>query len=180
MKKIFLAVLVAVGLALAFAKWNSLPSPTQGGASAATPASQGAAADFSGRDLMGSGVVQLSKLKGKVVLLDFWATWCPPCRRELPELVELQESYRAQGLVVVGASVDQQVGPDGVKEFAQNWHINYPMLMATQEMAMQYGGIQAIPTTFLIGKDGMIIKNYVGGQPKETFEADIKQALAAS
>jgi cytochrome c biogenesis protein CcmG/thiol:disulfide interchange protein DsbE len=121
-------------------------------------------------------VQKLADLKGKVVLLDFWATWCPPCREEIPDFVSLQKQYGKQGLQVVGISVDKG-GTEGVVKFMDENKINYPILMSEGATEKAYGGIRAIPTTFLIDRKGNIVKKYIGGTSKETFEKDLKALL---
>jgi thiol-disulfide isomerase/thioredoxin len=135
------------------------------------------APDFLLPDVMGSGEVHLSKLKGKVVLVDFWATWCGPCRMEIPDFIQLQKAYGKKGLRVVGVSLDQ-AGPELVKRFAQVMKINYKLVMGNAELAGAYGNIEAIPSTFLIGRDGMVVNHYVGFHERAVFEKDIQEALA--
>lgn len=133
------------------------------------------AADWTLKDLEGKEV-KLSDFKGKVVILDFWATWCPPCRKEIPHFVELQKEYGDQGLAIVGISLDEG-GAEAVKPFAEKYEINYAVVMGDQEVAMSYGGIEAIPTTFVIDKEGKIVSKHVGYADKETFEKEIKPLL---
>ncbi|MDI1313575.1 TlpA disulfide reductase family protein, partial [Prosthecobacter sp.] len=92
--------------------------------------------------------VKLSDFRGKVVVLNFWATWCPPCRREIPDLVALHEKYAEQGLVVIGVSLDEG-GATSVKSFVTKAGVKYPVVMGDQETAQAYGGITSIPTTFI-------------------------------
>jgi cytochrome c biogenesis protein CcmG/thiol:disulfide interchange protein DsbE len=127
------------------------------------------------QDLDGK-TVQLSDFKGKVVVLDFWATWCPPCRGEIPDFIALQNQYKDQGLVVVGVSLDQG-GPGVVSSFAKTEGMNYPVVMGTDDVAALYGDIQAIPTTFVIDRTGKVVAKHVGGTDKGTFEDEIKKAL---
>lgn len=134
------------------------------------------AADFKLTDLNGN-LLSLSALKGKVVLLDFWATWCPPCREEIPHFMELYSAYKGKGLEMVGLSVDQG-GPAVVTQFAKENSISYPMAMADIRLTQAYGGIRGIPTTFLIDKTGRIAKKYVGYQDKKVFEREIQSLLA--
>jgi peroxiredoxin len=141
----------------------------------ATVAAPNTAPDFKLTGIDGKPV-SLSRLKGKVVLLDFWATWCPPCREEIPGFVELQKRYGKQGLTVIGLSLDQG-GRKEVAEFAKRMKVNYPVALATEDVIRRYGGIRAIPTTFLINRRGEIIKRYVGYQNRQVFETDIRNAL---
>ena len=121
--------------------------------------------------------VSLSQYRGKVVLLDFWATWCGPCRSEIPSFVALQKKYRKQGLVVIGLSIDQG-GSRVVADFARRNKVNYPVAIADDAVRQAYGGISAIPTTFLINRRGEIAKRYVGAMPRQAFEGDIKPLLS--
>lgn len=118
--------------------------------------------------------LKLSDFKGKVVVLDFWATWCPPCRKGIPDLIEIQKSMK--DVQVIGISVDenpQKVIPDFVKEFK----INYPIVIGNDEVYNRYGGIEAIPTTFIIDRQGKIRNKHVGLVEKEILIAEIKRAL---
>ncbi len=126
-------------------------------------------------DLNGK-TVQLSDFKGKVVILDFWATWCGPCRAEIPDFVALQDQYRDKGLVVVGISLDQD-GAKVVAPFAKHYKINYPIVLGDDNVASQYGNIQAIPTTFIIDSNGNIVGSHEGVTEKSVFEAEIKKLL---
>ena len=128
------------------------------------------------QDLKGNPV-SLSDFQGKVVVLDFWATWCPPCVREIPHFIELYEQYKDQGFAMVGISLDHQ-GVSVVKSFVQKYRVNYPILMADGQVDKAYGGITYIPTTFVIDAAGNIRQKYVSYQDKAVFEADIKALLA--
>lgn len=122
--------------------------------------------------------VKLSSFKGKVVLLDFWATWCPPCRMEIPHFVGLQKEYGNKDFTVIGVSLDQK-GESVVKPFMQQWKINYPVVIdSSGEVQASYGGIRSIPTTVLIGKNGEVREVFIGYKPKEVFEEAIKKALS--
>ncbi len=127
------------------------------------------------KDLDGKPV-KLSDFKGKVVLLNFWATWCPPCREEVPALIALQNKYKDQGLVVIGLSVDQG-GPAAVKSFAKRMKINYPIVLGDEKTAAAYGNVQVIPTTFFIDRAGDIVGEREGGADQATFEAAIAPLL---
>jgi cytochrome c biogenesis protein CcmG/thiol:disulfide interchange protein DsbE len=130
-----------------------------------------------------AGVKQsLADYKGKVIVLNFWATWCPPCRREIPDFIELQKQYGSQGLQIVGIAVDQE-GWSVVKPFISQNGINYPIFMSTEETYETYQQFLpadqqgAIPFTFIIGKNGAIQKHIVGSADKATFEGLIKPLL---
>jgi peroxiredoxin len=133
----------------------------------------GAAPAFTLPDLKGVPV-SLASLRGKVVVLDFWATWCPPCRREIPDFISLQSQYGAKGLQVVGVALDE---PEAVKAFAAQSRMNYPVLLGTDDIARMYGGITGIPTTFIIDKSGKIVNRFEGFRPKEVFEKEILKLL---
>ena len=104
---------------------------------------------------------RLSDHKGKVVLVNFWATWCGPCRMEIPDLVALQERYGPRGFTVVGVSTDDQ-GLDYVRAFIQKSPINYPILVVPDGVKEAYGGVPAIPASFLINKRGQIVYSVEG------------------
>ncbi len=143
-----------------------------------TPPGPGAkpAPSFTLQDLKGNQI-SLSDFKGKVVVLDFWATWCPPCVKEIPHFIELYEQYKDRGFAMVGISLDRE-GISVVKLFAQKYRVNYPILMTDGQVQKEYGGIPSIPTTFVIDSAGNIRQKYVGYREKAVFEADIKKLLA--
>lgn len=118
----------------------------------------------------------LMEVNGDLILVNFWATWCRPCREEIPELIQLQNEYRDKGLSIVGISMD--IGDTGkVKEFAQIWKINYPIFIGNQKAVQRYGGFPGIPVSFLVDKDGNIQKAYMGSVNKEMVEKDLKNLL---
>jgi cytochrome c biogenesis protein CcmG/thiol:disulfide interchange protein DsbE len=121
--------------------------------------------------------IDLAGFRGKVVLLDFWATWCPPCRAEIPHLVDLSRELKPKGLRILGLSVDQN-GPALVKGFMNNFGINYPVMLCTPAIAQAYGGIDGIPATFLLGKHGELLGHWVGYTDAQVFKDAIKAALA--
>ncbi len=130
--------------------------------------------EFTLTDMNGKAV-RLADYKGKAVLLNFWATWCPPCKTEIPVFIELQEKYRARGFVVLGVSTDDPA--DALRAFAAEHKMNYPVLQATEELMDAYGPIWAIPVSILINRDGTICKKHMGPATKEEFEKDIKAVL---
>jgi peroxiredoxin len=133
------------------------------------------APDFALTDLSGK-TVRLADFKGKIVLLDLWATWCAPCREQIPDFVELQKQYAEEGFTLLGISMDEE-GAVVVKPFAQEFGINYPVVIGNTQVSAAYGGIQALPTAFLIGRDGRILEAFVGDRAKSDFERAIRSAL---
>ncbi len=123
--------------------------------------------------------VKLSDLRGKAVLLNFWATWCGPCKVEIPWFMELEKQYGPQGLVVVGVAMDDDA-KDSVPKFAQEMKMDYTVLLGTNQVADQYGGVEGLPTTFYIGRDGKIVRKVAGLASHSEIEDDIKAALQTS
>ncbi len=121
----------------------------------------------------------LSDLKGKVVLLDFWATWCPPCRKGIPDLIELKKKY-SKDLEVVGISVDEMSRntKSRVVPFIKEYGINYPVVYANMSVIQNFGGIRSIPTTFLVDKDGNVVAKYEGLLPKDVLEKEVEKAIS--
>lgn len=137
---------------------------------AARPAPAWTLTDLDGQE------VSSERFKGKVVVLDFWATWCGPCVEEIPGYIALQKKYGTRGLVVIGVSLDRK-GPAHVKQFAQANGMNYQLLMGDEAVVEAFGGFQAIPTTFLISREGRILNEKTGAVPPEEYERLVKQAL---
>ena len=137
----------------------------------AKPAPSWELADLEGK------TVRSTDLKGKVVVLDFWATWCPPCRAEIPDFIALQKKYSAVGLAVIGVSVDQ-ASLKTVKAFAEKNGINYPVVLADNKIVDSFGGIDGLPTTFIIDRKGNIVKQHLGFTPSTTIEKEVKALLA--
>lgn len=131
--------------------------------------------DFTLPDLDGKQVT-LSDFKGKVILLNFWATWCGPCKAEIPGFVELQNQFK-NDLVVIGFSVDDPV--DKARAFATEYKMNYPVLLGLgrEEVQDAYGPIWGIPASFLISRDAKVCRKHLGIAPKATFEKEIKSLL---
>ena len=132
------------------------------------------AADFTLQGLAGQPL-DLASYRGKVVLLDFWATWCTPCRAEIPQFVDYQKQYGPQGLQVIGISMDDD--PKPVREFYQQFKMNYPVAIGTVKVAESYGGILGLPVTFLIGRDGRIAAKYVGAADMQTLQKKVESLL---
>ena len=148
--------------------------PTQTAHSAASGNEGTSAADFALVDARGN-TVRLSDYRGKVVILDFWATWCGPCRMEIPGFVALQTRYKGQGVEVIGVSVDDSWAP--VRQFIQAQNINYTVVLGDRNVASTYGNIEGIPTTFVIDKDGVIRARHVGYAPPEFFTEKVESLL---
>lgn len=125
------------------------------------------APDFTLKDLNGKDI-SLQDLSGKVVFLNIWATWCPPCREEIPGFVEAYSQYKDKGMVIIGISVDN-AGTGPVIKFAEKFKINYPVVMATNKLIKDYGPVHFIPTTVVIDKNGKIREKKVGYMDKGTI-----------
>ncbi|MFH1853102.1 MAG: TlpA disulfide reductase family protein [Candidatus Neomarinimicrobiota bacterium] len=151
----------------------------------ARPANAIVAPDFTLMSL-GGEMVSLKGLKGKVVILNFWGTWCPPCRREIPDFIKLYDKYRNDGLEIVGITLSSGSAAD-IERFVRDWGMNYTILTDITEMETQivtdlYGRatgapISGIPTTFIIDRDGYIRKSYIGPRTAEVFYSDLKPFL---
>jgi cytochrome c biogenesis protein CcmG/thiol:disulfide interchange protein DsbE len=164
-----LIILVVVAAVLA---WIALRRPS------ASPGSHarelGPAPDFSLTDLAGNKL-RLSDYRGHVVLLDFWATWCDPCKEEIPHFVAMQNRYGPQGLQVIGISMDDD--EKLAREFQVQFKMNYPVAMGSAPLADQYGGILGLPITFVIDRSGRIVSRHVGATDPSVFEAEIQRLL---
>jgi thiol-disulfide isomerase/thioredoxin len=189
-------MLMAIGVVVAFGYTTRLTSSklaawlpnleswikVEPGASNATPppplqpgdASFEAAPDFTLNKLEGQQL-RLSELRGRVVMLNFWATWCGPCRAEIPELNAMQRELKDQGLTIIGVSWDDTV--EGVREFQQELPQDYTILLGGEEVQQLFGGIPSLPTTYIIDRDGRIRQKIIGARGRSVFEAAIKPLL---
>lgn len=120
--------------------------------------------------------VKLSNYLGKVVILDFWAMWCAPCRRAIPDLVSIQNEFKDE-LVIIGISLDQPATQDDLVPFIKYYGINYPVVLGNIEVSDAYGNIQGIPTSFIIDREGKIINKHIGLVPKSTLIEEINLLL---
>ena len=136
------------------------------------------APDFELKTLDGE-TVKLSDYKGKVVILDFWATWCGPCRRGVPDLVDIQSQFN-DDIIIIGISLDQQNTLNQLQPFIDNYNINYPVVLWNEKVISDYGNISAIPTSFIINQDGEIVNKFVGLMPKEIIVKQIDTLLKES
>ena len=166
---IVMGVLVA-GIIFSGYEGNGSPVVTE----VSEVASSNKAPDFTLSDMHGNEV-SLSDFKGNIVIINFWATWCGPCRFEIPDLIDLQEKYNGD-LVVLGVSLDYD-GPSVVPQFAERLGISYPVLYGNGQVAHRYGGVTGIPTTFVIDRDLNVYKRYIGYRPQTVFEKDIQDLI---
>ena len=176
------SVAVALGLLWAASDLSQQPPPDED-ISAITPGDlddtkvvgKMAPLNYTLKDMNGADV-RLSSFKGKVILLNFWATWCHPCKEEIPDLVALQEEYK-DDLVVLGFSIDDK--PEELKEYAVKYAMNYPVLVGAGHENIQeaYGPMWGVPVTIIIGRDGRIAKKQSGIRTHEQFDREIKRLL---
>jgi peroxiredoxin len=169
-------LVIVVAIAIAVAVYEAARHRSAGSVGGPPGAVHSTAPNFTLQDLNGRPL-QLSSYRGKVVLLNFWATWCAPCRAEIPEFERLQDSYGQQGLQVVGLSMDDGAQP--VREFYQQFKVNYPVAVSNEKVAQSYGGVLGLPVSFLIGRDGRIAAKYVGAAQIPVVEQQINTLLAA-
>jgi thiol-disulfide isomerase/thioredoxin len=165
----------------------SQPQPTAGAESeapdSADPLQGKQAPNFTLVDLQGKKV-SLDQYRGKAVVIDFWATWCGPCKVEIPWFEQFQTQYAPQGLTVLGVSTDPLDDPDPSKTgpkvaaFVQQNHMNYPVLLVNEQITRAYGGLDVIPMSFFIDRTGKVVASTMGLAPRDEIEADIQKALA--
>jgi thiol-disulfide isomerase/thioredoxin len=169
---VIVVVLAFVAILVRRTSWHST-LPHHG---TARPAQKLLAPDFTLPQLDGPPL-SLSSYRSKVVLLDFWATWCVPCREETPHFVELQQKYGDRGLQIIGVSMDDS--PNPVRPFVQQFHVNYPIVMGTAQTGEDYGGVLGLPIAFLIDREGRIVAKHIGATDASVFEKEIAQQLQA-
>jgi len=166
--------LIVVGLIVAAMLYFGMHAARRSGPTSGSTKSS-PAPDFTLESLDGKSM-RLSDLRGKAVLLNFWATWCGPCKIETPWLVELQNQYGSQGLQVIGVAMDDS-GKEDIAKFAKDMGVNYPVLLGKEAVGDAYGGVPALPETFFIGRDGKIVDKIIGLKGKAEIEDSIKKAL---
>jgi cytochrome c biogenesis protein CcmG/thiol:disulfide interchange protein DsbE len=161
---------------LAVALLTGCSSATESASAASPKGKDGKAApDFTLKDSDGKPV-KLSDYRGKVVLLNFWATWCGPCKFEIPWLIEFEQKYKDRGFAVIGVSMDED-GWDVVRPYLTKAKVNYRVLLGDDAVAQKYGGVEALPTSFVIDREGKIVGTHMGLVSKSEFEDDIKATL---
>ena len=178
-----LFVVVAITALLFSGKFLSHPRPgtasanVNGGQNQFGPARGTMAPDFELQVLQGKGKsIQLSSLKGKAVIVNFWATYCDPCKIEMPWLADLQKKYGPQGLQILGIVMDDP-GEKTIVDFTHKMGVNYPVLVGTERVADLYGGIDGLPTTFFLDRDGKVVDRVLGLEDESLIEASIKKSL---
>lgn len=174
------ALLLGTGIVSAFMFAEAGNTTSHAAPSAIDPAAAiSKAPDFSLQTIDGQ-TLRLSDYKNKAVILNFWATWCPPCRAEIPDMIELQEKYGNKNFSFIGIAVSDKIG--NVQRFVKDKGINYPVAMGNESVTDAYGqfiegGMRGIPTTFIINTKGEVLGYFVGARDKETFEDAIQKAL---
>jgi thiol-disulfide isomerase/thioredoxin len=163
--------LVAVGLGGCNQHAARLPDREQSSVAAGKIGSH--LPDFSVRDLQGR-TLSSTELHGEVVLIDFWATWCAPCKTEMPGYQLLMDRYGPRGLVVVGLKSDIMRDTEDPVQFAKRIGVRYPLAVATDELTQKFGGIEGLPTTLLYDRDGILRKKVIGFEYTTVFEAELK------
>jgi thiol-disulfide isomerase/thioredoxin len=143
------------------------------------PAGDLASLDYTLKDMHGKDV-NLASFRGRPIILNFWATWCGPCKAEIPALIELVDRYKAEQLTVLGVSVDDS--PEDLRQFAADFKINYPVLVGLGQDTFQekYDAVLMIPVTWFIKPDGTVLKKHQGPASKAWFEAQVKAMLGAA
>ena len=170
---ILVVVAIVISLMLVFGIQKTRhASPQNAGSLQGQPAP-----DFSLTSLEGN-TLKLSDFHGRAVLLNFWATWCEPCKIEMPWFVELQKKYGPQGLQILGVAMDD-ASPKEIADFAKKMGVNYPIMIGKEAVGDQYGGLPYLPSTFYIDRDGKVVDRVYGLVSRSQIEADIQKALGS-
>lgn len=170
---IVVAMVIALMLVFGF-NMARKPAPTEASSKALTGKT---APDFTLQAVDGK-TVHLSDYRGKAVVLNFWATWCAPCKIEMPWFVDLQKKYAAEGLQLVGVAMDDAT-PKEIADFAKQMSVNYPILIGKEAVGQAYGGVPFMPETFYIDRNGKIIENAFGLKSRSEIEDDMKKIIAS-
>ena len=170
-----LAVIVAVGaLALGMIAWSHRHAKKPGIISISVTDRSGLAPNLVLTDLNGK-ILDTSSLKGKILVVNFWAAWCTPCADEVPQFISLQRKYENQGLQVIGISIDDSESE--LRDFYRKFGMNYPVIVGSQQIAQAYGGILGLPTTIIIDRDGTIQKKINGATDFASLEKEVVKLL---
>jgi peroxiredoxin len=171
--KIMRRNLAAIALAVLLASCSRSPSTVR--AAVKAEKDRKPAPNFTLKDATGADV-KLSDYRGKVVLLNFWATWCGPCKIEIPWFMDFQQQYRDRDFAVLGVSMDDD-GWKSVKPYVAEHKINYRIVIGTEELTQQYGGVESLPTTFIVDREGRIASVHVGLVSKREYQDEILNLL---
>ncbi len=133
--------------------------------------------EFSGDTVLGHARIDNQALLGRVVLVNFWATWCPPCRKEIPSLMEMNEKYKDRGFTVLGVSMDEG-GRSVVEKFLEKLHVSYPVIIGSTGLAREFGGVMGVPASFLVDRQGIMVKRYDGYTSEAVLSGEIEKLLA--
>ena len=169
---IVVLVLAVTVASVLIAKFKSSPRTS---AAAAASSNEQIAPDFELQSL-DSTTVHLSDFRGKAVLLNFWATWCQPCKIEMPWFEQLQKQYAQEGLQVIGVAMDD-AGREDIAKFAKNLGVDYPILLGKESVGDAYGGVQFLPATLYVSRDGRVVGKMFGLKGRDEIEGNIKKAL---
>src|SRR5580704_9730284 len=173
-KRLLLLTIAAVGLAGCNQHPASLPAPKENVIAAGEIGSR--LPDFSVKDLQGREISS-TDLRGKVVLIDFWATWCQPCKKEMPGYQKLLDRYGSRGFAVVGFKLDTMRDMEDPVLFAKTIGVRYPLAVAADDLKQKFGGIEGIPTTMLYDRQGTLRKKVIGFEYTDVFESELKPLL---
>lgn len=173
---VIIIVVVAVAAMLIGGQYLVHRGERSGAVTAGGPKPGATAPDFALQSLNGN-TVHLADFRGKAVLLNFWATWCEPCKLEMPWFVELEKQYGPQGLQVVGVAMDDS-GKDTIAKFAKDMGVNYPVLLGKESVGDEYGGLEYLPTSFYIDRDGKVVARVFGLRSRSDIEDWVKEALS--
>ena len=173
---VVLALAIVFAGALLYRDWQARQGAEKSGAgTAAGPPAMGPAPPFSLKDMNGN-IYSSAQLAGKPAVINFFATWCPPCREEIPGFVEVYNKHRSKGLEMIGISLDTDTR-ENLPGFLMNNKIGYRVLFGDLATARAYGGVSALPTTIFVGKDGEIKNIHVGYMDKDTFDKEVMKLL---
>jgi len=176
---LFFAVVILAISGLLFAGKKFSHHSVSGGALLGANVNGKDAPDFNLRLLDGGGkTMKLSDLRGKAVLVNFWATWCGPCKIEMPWLVDLQKKYGPDGFVILGVAMDDS-GDQAISDFAKEMKVNYPVLLGTESVGQLYGGVEGLPTSFFVDRSGKVVDRQFGLVSESTLVEDIQKSLGS-